>query len=134
MDIPEVTRKLLAAKKRKGLSFADLEKTVGRDEVWIAALFYRQAMASPEEAKELADQYFLETLIRLHRAGEGAPYTGIKDEPVAPIVALADKSLDIVGIYTPHHLHASLAIAAALKGYALKDGRHFRWSLCWSYN
>ena len=45
------------------------------------------------EAKELADQYFLETLIRLHRAGEGAPYTGIKDEPVAPIVALADKSL-----------------------------------------
>lgn len=45
------------------------------------------------EAKELADQYFLETLIRLHRAGEGAPYTGIKDEPVAPIVALADKAL-----------------------------------------
>jgi hypothetical protein len=45
------------------------------------------------EAKELADQYFLETLIRLHRAGEGASYTGIKDEPVAPIVALADKSL-----------------------------------------
>jgi hypothetical protein len=45
------------------------------------------------EAKELADQYFLETLIRLHRAGEGAPYTGIKDEPAAPIVVLADKSL-----------------------------------------
>jgi Family of unknown function (DUF6448) len=45
------------------------------------------------EAKELADQYFLETLIRLHRAGEGAPYTGIKDEPVEPIVAMADKAL-----------------------------------------
>ena len=45
------------------------------------------------EAKELADQYFLETLVRLHRAGEGAPYTGIKDEPVEPIVALADKAL-----------------------------------------
>jgi hypothetical protein len=49
--------------------------------------------AKGPEAKELADQYFLETLIRLHRAGEGAPYSGIKDEPVAPIVALADKSL-----------------------------------------
>lgn len=49
--------------------------------------------AKGPEAKELADQYFLETLIRLHRAGEGAPYTGIKDEPVAPIIALADKSL-----------------------------------------
>jgi len=45
------------------------------------------------EAKELADQYFLETLVRLHRAGEGAPYTGIKDEPVDPIVAMADKAL-----------------------------------------
>ncbi len=45
------------------------------------------------EAQELADQYFLETLIRLHRAGEGAPYTGLKDEPVEPIVALADQAL-----------------------------------------
>ena len=44
-------------------------------------------------AKELADQYFLETLVRLHRAGEGAPYTGINDEPVEPIVAMADKAL-----------------------------------------
>jgi len=45
------------------------------------------------EAQELADHYFLETLVRLHRAGEGAPYTGIKDEPVKPIVALADQAL-----------------------------------------
>ena len=45
------------------------------------------------EAKELADQYFLETLVRLHRAGEGAPFTGIKDEPAEPIVAMADKAL-----------------------------------------
>jgi hypothetical protein len=45
------------------------------------------------QAKELADQYFFETLVRLHRAGEGAPYTGIKDEPVEPIVAMADKAL-----------------------------------------
>jgi hypothetical protein len=49
--------------------------------------------AKGPEAKELADQYFLETLIRLHRAGEGAPYTGIKDEPVEPIVAMADNAI-----------------------------------------
>lgn len=49
--------------------------------------------AKGPEVKELADQYFLETLVRLHRAGEGAPYTGIKDEPVEPIVAMADKAL-----------------------------------------
>jgi hypothetical protein len=45
------------------------------------------------EARQLADRYFLETVVRLHRFGEGAPYTGIKDEPVEPIVALADKAL-----------------------------------------
>lgn len=50
--------------------------------------------AKGPEAKELADQYFLETLVRLHRAGEGAPYAGIKDAPVEPIVAMADKALD----------------------------------------
>ncbi len=49
--------------------------------------------AKGPEAKELADQYFLETLVRLHREGEGAPYTGIKDEPVEPIVAMADEAL-----------------------------------------
>jgi hypothetical protein len=46
------------------------------------------------EARELADRLFLETLVRLHRAGEGEPYTGIKDEPAEPIVALADQALD----------------------------------------
>ncbi|MDF2387107.1 cyanase [Nostoc ellipsosporum NOK] len=55
MSIPEITQTLLAAKKVKGLSFADLEKILGRDEVWIAALFYRQATASEEEAKLLVD-------------------------------------------------------------------------------
>ncbi len=50
-------------------------------------------IAKGPEAKELADQHFLETLVRLHRAGEGAPYTGIKDEPVEPIVDMADKTL-----------------------------------------
>ena len=53
MEIPELTQKLFAAKKQKGLSFADLEKSVGRDEVWIAALFYGQAMASKEEAAKV---------------------------------------------------------------------------------
>jgi hypothetical protein len=48
------------------------------------------------EAKELADMYFFETLVRIHRAGEGAPYTGLKPgEAVDPAVALADKALEI---------------------------------------
>ena len=54
MELPELTRTMLAAKKAKGLSFSDLEKVVGRSEVWIAALFYRQASASQEEAEKVA--------------------------------------------------------------------------------
>jgi hypothetical protein len=49
--------------------------------------------AKGAEARELADHYFFETLVRLHRAGEGAPYTGLKSEPVEPVVAAADKAL-----------------------------------------
>jgi len=47
-----------------------------------------------KEAKELADMYFFETLVRIHRAGEGAPYTGLKSETVEPIIQAADKALD----------------------------------------
>ncbi len=46
------------------------------------------------EAKELADMYFFETLVRLHRAGEGEAYTGLKSTPVEPIVAMSYQSLN----------------------------------------
>jgi hypothetical protein len=48
-----------------------------------------------EEAQQLADQYFFETLVRLHRAGEGAPYTGLKPSgEQEPIIVAADKALE----------------------------------------
>ncbi len=47
------------------------------------------------EVKALADMYFFETLVRLHRTGEGAPYTGLKPAGmVEPPVAAADKALE----------------------------------------
>jgi hypothetical protein len=45
------------------------------------------------EAAELADQFFFETLVRLHRAGEGEPYTGLTAESPAPGVAAAEAAL-----------------------------------------
>ena len=51
--------------------------------------------AKGSEAKEFADMYFFETLVRIHRTGEGAPYTGLKPgEAIDPAVALADKALE----------------------------------------
>ena len=47
------------------------------------------------EAKELADLYFFEMVVRIHRAGEGAPYTGLKPagRDLGPAIPAADKSL-----------------------------------------
>lgn len=53
MAITEITEKLLAAKKAKGITFEDLEKIVGRDETWIASVIYRQASADMEEATKI---------------------------------------------------------------------------------
>lgn len=69
-----------------------------KDEAEIKKAFERtlSVRKGTPEAKELADMYFYETLVRVHRAGEGEPYTGIKPantEIEAGIVA-ADKAVD----------------------------------------
>ena len=52
--------------------------------------------AKGPEARELADRYFFETLVRVHRAGEGAPYTGLKATvaEAGPAVVGADRALE----------------------------------------
>lgn len=68
-----------------------------KEEAEIKAAFQRTLavrVKGPAE-KELADLYFFETLVRIHRAGEGAPYTGLKPgAAIDPAVALADKALE----------------------------------------
>ena len=46
-------------------------------------------------ARELADRHFFETLVRVHRASEGAPFTGLKPAgaDLGPAVPAADKAL-----------------------------------------
>jgi hypothetical protein len=49
------------------------------------------------EARSLADRHFLETLVRIHRAGEGAPFTGLKPAglDLGPAVPAADRALKL---------------------------------------
>lgn len=50
--------------------------------------------AKGAEAQDLADMYFFETLVRVHRASEGAPYTGIKTGGAEEeTIVAADKAL-----------------------------------------
>ena len=48
------------------------------------------------QAEALADRYFFETLVRLHRAGENAPYTGLKPagRDLGAAIPAADKALE----------------------------------------
>lgn len=50
---------------------------------------------SPEAGK-LADRFFFETLVRVHRAGEGASFTGLKPagRDLGPAVPAADRAID----------------------------------------
>lgn len=47
-------------------------------------------------ARELADRYFFETVVRVHRAGEGAPYTGLKPAglDLGPVIPLAERAIE----------------------------------------
>jgi len=53
MALAPLTAALLAAKRRLGLSFADLGQRLGADEVWVASLIYGQATATAEQAEAL---------------------------------------------------------------------------------
>ena len=68
-----------------------------------------------EDARNLADRHFFETLVRVHRAGEGAPYTGLLPEgaPVEPAIRLADQALttgDASKLVTAISAHAAEGI------------------------
>lgn len=60
---------------------------------------FNEALATRKlgpQAQELADRYFFETLVRIHRAGEGAPYTGLKPagRNLGPAIPAADKAVE----------------------------------------
>ena len=91
-----VTASLMAAKKAKGLSFADLESAMGLDEVWIASLFYGQATASKEEAEKLAVLLSLDTATTA--ALQEFPVKGSLD-PVIPTDPLIYRFYEIMQVY-----------------------------------
>ena len=68
-----------------------------QDEQEIRAAFARAVAVrrAGGEARALADTWFFETLVRVHRAGEGAPYTGLEPagQDLGPAVPAADHAV-----------------------------------------
>jgi len=91
----DITDKLFAAKKNKCLSFADLGQALGRDEVWVAALFYGQARASEDEATKLASNLGLK--VEDIQALTDFPAKGLG--PVVPTDPLVYRFYEIMQVY-----------------------------------
>lgn len=53
--------------------------------------------------QDLADLHFFETVVRVHRAGEGAPYTGLKPAGLdhGPVIPIAEQAIESG---SPEHL------------------------------
>ena len=68
------------------------------------------------QARDLADMHFFETLVRIHRAGEGASYTGLKPagRDLGPAIPAADKAIE----------DGSLGRVAELLTRAIHEGLH----------
>lgn len=85
-----------------------------------------------KDAKDLADLWFFETVVRLHREGEGAPYTGLKPAGLdwGPVVPLAEKAIgnkdpkEVIAFMTrtlEKELSKRFELAMALRDYDKTD-------------
>jgi hypothetical protein len=68
----------------------------GEAEVTEAFERVTKARAHSPEAKDVADRHFFETVVRIHRAGEGAPFTGLKPAGLGhgPVVPVAEEAIE----------------------------------------
>lgn len=67
----------------------------GENEVRAVFEAVRPVRGLNQAAGEVADRLFFETVVRVHRAGEGAPYTGLKPAgiDVGPVIPLAERAI-----------------------------------------
>jgi len=96
MNLSTASKELLNAKKKKGLSFSDLESILKRDEVWIASLFYGQSTASSEEAEKIISTLNLDPEIKEDLMTP--PVKGCLD-PVVPTDPLIYRFYEIMQVY-----------------------------------
>ena len=73
--------------------------------------------ALSSQARDLADRFFFETLVRVHRAGEGTPFTGLKPagRDLGPAIPAADEAVRTGAVDPVRHL-LTAAIQERLRG------------------
>jgi hypothetical protein len=125
---------------------------VNRAFVWIAAVDEAEVRAAFDKvltvralggtARELADQYFFETVVRLHRQSEGEPYTGLKPagRDLGRVIPAADRAIlemsaaplvDLLSrdVALGVHQHFQAVMAARIfPGSSVEAGRRYVWT------
>lgn len=111
------------------------------DEATIKRVFEHvlKVRKTSDDARSLADMHFFETVVRVHRASEGAPYTGLKPAGTdpGPVVRAADAALEngsvdaLVAKITEHvgegirQRYAEAEEARAHRNHTVEAGRKF---------
>ena len=96
MDGPVVLAAKVALEKKDVTPVLKWVKKEAEPEIKAAFTRTLAVRTQGPEARELADPFFFETLVRVHRAGEGAPFTGLKPAgtELGPAIEEADKALE----------------------------------------
>jgi len=95
MDGPVVLAALRALEAREVEVILPYVHEAGEEEVRRAFDLVVEARDAGPQARDVADRYFVETVVRIHRAGEGAPFTGVKPAglPVGPVIPVAERAI-----------------------------------------
>lgn len=92
-----------------------------------------------EDARDVADRLFFETVVRVHRAGEGAPYAGLKPAGLSqgPVIPLAERAIEtgspnpvadfLTGVLQDELKHRleQVNTLTATKDRSVQDGRRY---------
>lgn len=97
MDGPVVLAANRALEARDPKLVLPYVKAEGEPEVLAAFERTIAAQDGDPKVKELADLYFFETVVRVHRAGEGAPFSGLKPAGLGfgPVVPVAERAVEL---------------------------------------
>ncbi|WP_279342376.1 DUF6448 family protein [Geotalea sp. SG265] len=84
---------------RKALAARDVTPVLkwvqAKDEKQVKTSFARAMAAQGKKQQQAEEMKFFESMVRIHRAGEGAAFTGLKPAgTVEPVIAMADKALE----------------------------------------
>ncbi len=95
LDGPVVKEAMRALEKENVDIILPYVPKEGEEEVRKAFEKVVQVRKGGDVAREVADLYFFETVVRVHRAGEGAPFTGLKPAglDVGPVIPVAEKAI-----------------------------------------